>query len=223
MDDAPSSDERTSILVVDDHRVFADLLAFALEGQPDLRCVGTAHSVEEGLALADRLRPDVVVMDVRLGEGDGIAASAELTRTHPDIRVVVLTAHATQSLLEDAAAAGACCLLPKDGSLDDMLTALRAARRDGFVVHPALLRTLMVSRYEPRTQRPDLTRREQDVLQMLAQGRDVRSTARALGISVATCRGYVRSLLVKLNAHSQLEAVALAKKGGLIDGETPAR
>lgn len=206
----------TTVLVVDDHRTFADLLELALSDQPDLRCVGTAHSVGEGVALARSLLPDVVVMDVRLGDGDGIEATAELIAARPELKVIVLTAHATQALLERAASAGACCLLPKDGALDDMLRALRTAPRDGFVVHPSLLKSLIGGARVPHPRAPQLTTREQEVLGLLAEGIDVRTIGRRLGISLSTCRGYVHNLLVKLDAHSQLEAVANAKRQGLI-------
>jgi DNA-binding NarL/FixJ family response regulator len=211
--------EQTSVLVVDDHRTFSDLLALVLSDQPDLRCVGTAHTVEEGLALADALHPDVVVMDVRIGDGDGVAATAELVARHPQLRVVVLTAHATQDLLERVGAAGACALLPKDGALSEMLTALRTSRRNALVVHPMLLKSLVANRREPPPYVPALTSRERDVLRMLAEGRDTRAISRHLDISLNTCRGYVRGLLSKLDAHSQLEAVAIAKRHGLIDGD----
>ncbi len=207
---------RTRVLVVDDHRTFADLLALALAGQQDLECVGTATTAATALALAGRLDPDVVVMDVRLGEDDGLAVTAELTARSADVRVVVLTAHATQSLLERAAEVGACCLLPKDGSLEEMLVGLRSARRGGFVVHPTLMHTLMTGRRSIDPPPPALTQREHDVLARLAKGVDARSIARELGISVHTCRGHVRSLLGKLGAHSQLEAVATAIKVGLL-------
>jgi DNA-binding NarL/FixJ family response regulator len=132
--------------------------------------------------------------------------------------VVVLTAHATQDLLERAGAAGACCLLPKDGALSDMLNALRTSRRDGLVVHPMLLKSLVGSRRKPLPYLPPLTAREADVLQMLAEGLDARAISRRLDISLNTCRGYVRGVLGKLDAHSQLEAVAIAKRHGLVDG-----
>jgi DNA-binding NarL/FixJ family response regulator len=209
---------QTRVLVVDDHRTFADLLAMVLAGQPDLDCVGTALNAEEALALATSLEPDVVIMDVRLGPDDGLEVTAQLTARFPSLRVVVLTAHATQVLLERAVSAGACCLLPKDGSLQEMLAALRAARRGGFVVHPTLMQQLMTSRRPRVPAAPELTHRERDVLEMLADGVDARTISRALGISLHTSRGHVRSLLGKLNARSQLEAVANAKRAGLLDG-----
>jgi DNA-binding NarL/FixJ family response regulator len=98
-----------------------------------------------------------------------------------------------------------------------MFHALRSSRRGGMVVHPALLETLMTSRPRRRSDKlPPLTRRERDVLRMLAGGSDAKAIAKSLGISVHTCRSYVKSLLTKLNAHSQLEAVVIAMNHGLV-------
>jgi DNA-binding NarL/FixJ family response regulator len=210
----------TRVLVVDDHTTFSELLALALSGEPDLECVGTARTADEGIARTMQLRPDLVVMDVQLGEDDGVEATALLTEKLPELRVVVLTAHADSHLMQRAADAGACCLLAKDGSLPDLLDALRRSHRGGLVVDPSLLRTLMstpAGRPEPSVRVPRLTRRESDVLRMLADGLDTGTIGRELGISVHTCRGYVKGLLQKLNAHSQLEAVAIATRYGLID------
>jgi DNA-binding NarL/FixJ family response regulator len=207
----------TSVVVVDDHTTFSDLLAMALDHEPDLTCVGTAASATRALALVDELRPDLVIMDVRLGDGDGIAATAELTRTHPELRVVVLTAHVDSAVMQRAADAGACCLLPKDGSLPDMLAALRSARHGGLSIHPALLKVLMTAKAPSIDHHPSLTPREHDVLRMLADGSDACAIAKRLGISVNTCRGYVKNLLLKLDAHSQLEAVVIATSRGLVN------
>jgi DNA-binding NarL/FixJ family response regulator len=209
-----------TVVIIDDHKVFAELLAMALNGEPDLSCVGHAHSVAEGDVMVEALRPDLVVMDVQLGDGDGVDAAAELTARFPELRVVVLTAFVEQRLLQRAAAANACALLPKDGELAAMLQSLRTARRGTFAVHPDLLRRLVTTWEATPSQLPTLTRREQDVLRMLGAGLEVRLIAREVGISVSTCRGYVKSLLAKLGAHSQLEAVAIAMRHGLIHAST---
>jgi len=206
----------TRILVVDDHTTFADLLALALAGEPDLTCVGTAGTVGEAFAMVDRLRPDLVVMDVHLGDGDGVTATAELTQTYPALRVVVLTAHTDPALMQRAADAGACCVLLKNGSLPDMLAALRSSRRGGFAVGPALLRVMIASQTVKGDYLPPLTRRERDVLRMLAGGSEARAISKDLGISVNTCRGHLKNLLLKLGAHSQLEAVVIATRHGLV-------
>ena len=215
--DRTAARSTTSVLVVDDHTTFSDLLAMALENEPDLTCVGTAASVGEALAMVKALSPDLVLMDVHLGDGDGIAATDELTRLYPALRVVVLTAHTDAALMQRAADAGACCLLPKNGSLPDMLQALRSSRRGGLVVHSALLTALISSRPKRSSDTlPPMTRRERDVLRMLAAGSDTRVIARNLGISVSTCRGYMKNLLLKLGAHSQLEALVIAANHGLV-------
>lgn len=218
LEDPCSANVQTRVLVVDDHRTFADLLALALAGQPDLECVGIAMTAQAARVLAESQRPDVVVMDVRLGDDDGLTLTSELTTCFPELRVVVLTAHATSSLLERAADVRACCLLPKDGSLQEVLSGIRTARRGGLVVHPLLMRALMAGRPRDVVNAPDLTHREKEVLHQLAMGKDARAIARDLGISLHTCRGHVRSLLHKLDAHTQLEAVANAVRAGLLRG-----
>jgi DNA-binding NarL/FixJ family response regulator len=167
--------------------------------------------------MVDELRPDMVLMDVRLGDGDGVEATARLTRANPELRVVVLTAHTDTALMQRAADAGACGLLPKDGSLPDMLQVLRSSHRGGLVVHASLLKALDAARPRRRSDSlPPLTRRERDVLQMLADGSDAGTIAKSLRISVNTCRGYLKGLLGKLDAHSQLEAVVIATHHGMV-------
>ena len=222
----PAHERIARVLLVDDHRTFTDLLALALRGEADLEFVGAAHRAAEAEALVGKLAPDVVVMDVNIGPDDGIELTARLTAAHPGLCVVVLTAHADTALMQRAVQAGACGLMPKDGALPEMLSGLRSARPGGLVVHPTLLRTLVTApgggdEGAPASGAPGapvaLTRREEEVLRMLADGKDARTIARALDISLHTCRGYVKTLLMKLDAHSQLEAVAIAGRQGLLD------
>jgi DNA-binding NarL/FixJ family response regulator len=204
------------VLVVDDHHVFAQLVAFVLSSHDDLECLGIATTVAKALELTSSLEPDIVLMDVQLGDDDGVAATAELMSRHTGLRVVVLSAFIDRPLMRRAATAGACALLPKDGDLSEMLHALRTARRGDFVVQPRLLRQLVAERQVPAQRMPPFTTREHDVLRLLAAGLDAGVIARELGISVHTCRGYVKTLLAKLGAHSQLEAVVIAMRHGLI-------
>ncbi|MGG5260459.1 response regulator transcription factor [Phycicoccus avicenniae] len=206
------------VLVVDDHRTFTDLLGRAIAAEPDLAWVGAAHTVEDALHQTRALAPHAVVMDVQVGPGDGLEATRSLVTEHPDLRVVVLTAFATQSLMHRAVDVGAHALLPKDGGLDDLLAALREDGRDGFQVHPTLLRRLLDRPAAAASSEPPvhLTGRESEVLHLLAAGLDPSSIAKRLGISRHTSRGYVAALLGKLDAHTQLEAVAVARRKGLL-------
>lgn len=204
----------TSVMLVDDHRTVAHAVALAVCGEADLDCVGTAHTVAEAWALAETLRPDVVVTEVSLSDGDGLAAAAQLIARWPDTRVVVLTAEINRAVLQRAADAGACALLAKDAALTDLLHAIRSARRDHLMVAPNLVKALMASpRLEPLLE--GFTRREHEVRRELADGSDARVTARALGISLPNCRGYIKAILAKLGAHTQLEAVVIAHRRGL--------
>lgn len=204
------------VLVVDDHRTVADALSLAVSAQPDMESVGPARGTGEAAAIVGGTPPDVIVMDVHLDDGDGIELTRRITAEHPNVRVIVLTAHVTQALLARAAEAGACALLPKGGALSDLLDTVRSAPRGGFAVHPVLLRTLMGRGSGGRGTPSLLTSREQEVLALLAEGRDPTTIARTLGISVLTCRGYIKGILVKLDAHSQLEAVMIALRRKLI-------
>ncbi len=208
---------RTSILVVDDHTTFAELLTGALSHEPDLHSVGVADDVESSVRLCAALRPDVVVMDYHLSGGDGMTASARILAEAPATRIVMLTGDPSQHLMETAAGTGICAFLPKDGSLATLLQPIRSARLGTMIVHPSLLTAAHTCRRADRTgNAPALTQREMEVLRLMAQGHSVGQNAKLLSITPNTCRGYVKAILAKLGAHSQLEAVATASRLGLL-------
>jgi DNA-binding NarL/FixJ family response regulator len=218
----PASPRR--VLVVDDHRTFADLLQFALNAEDGLCCVGVAYDPATGVEQVGSQRPDLVVMDYDFAgdELDGVMATAAIAARYPDVHVVLLTGHADSVLMQRAAEAGARSLMPKDGSLPDLLDALLTTGPGGLLVHPTLLRAIKESAEDRTVAGTPLSPRERDVLTMLALGLRTGAIADHLGISKHTCRGYVKSLLWKLDAHSQLEAVAIARRQGLISGsDTP--
>jgi DNA-binding NarL/FixJ family response regulator len=212
-------DTSSTVLVVDDHVVFAQLVERALSHEPDLTCVGVASSLAEARRLCAVHRPDVVIMDVRLQDGDGIEGAAELVAAYPDLRVVVLSAFIDARLMQRAARAGATALQAKDGELEDLLDAIRYAEPGSLAVHPRLLHQLVNSDPPSTTPTPTLTQREHEVLRMLAAGHDLGVISRELSISINTCRGHVKSLLAKLGAHSQLQAVVIAMRAGLIGAD----
>jgi DNA-binding NarL/FixJ family response regulator len=215
--------ETLRVLVVDDHTTFAELLTSALDREPDLCSVGFANSASSGLERFLALRPDVVVMDHHLPDATGLDAASQILAVAPQARIVMLTGDPTPEALERAATLGVCAYLPKDGSLATMLDVVRQARSGSMTVHPTLIAQFGARQRSPaRPAAPAFTRRERDVLRLMAQGKDVRANAKALGISPNTCRGYVKSILAKLGSHTQLEAVAAAARLGVVEARRDA-
>ena len=211
----------TRVVVVDDERAFADALGFALSAQRDLDCTGIAGTIAAGLDLVEATAPDVVVMDVRLPDGDGIEGTARIKESKPRTRVVVLTAHSDPDVMARAAVAGASGFLPKDSPVTEIVHAVRTAGDGGMFVGSGTLRQVLArltaSGAQPAL--PDdssLSPRESEVLGLLAEGMDVKTVSANLSISVHTCRGHVKAILEKLHAHSQLEAVVTALRRGIL-------
>jgi DNA-binding NarL/FixJ family response regulator len=216
-------DQITRVMVVDDHATFAELLTNALDREPDLESVGHATTAAEGVAMFRELRPELVLMDVQLPDSTGFEATRQIMEIDPFARVIVLTAHAKPDFARDALVAGACGFLAKDGTLADMLDAVRTAGPGHVAVDPELMVHLIAEAATPPMATVRLSQRQLDVVALLARGEDVQRIAKELNISLSTCRSYVQTILTKLNAHSQLEAVVIAAQLGLVTIEQPAR
>jgi DNA-binding NarL/FixJ family response regulator len=186
-----------------------------------MTCEATASTVEEGLKVLAGTEIDVVLMDLDMPEMDGIEGTRRIKAEYPGVRIVVLTAMADIETFVRTMAAGADGFVAKDSPLEVVLGALRSRAEPGLLLDDETLRSLrdgLAPRGGPGhwAWAPDLTEREREVLALLAAGIDPQTIARQLGIRVHTCRGYVRNVLVKLGAHSQLEAVAVARHYGLL-------
>ncbi len=209
-----------SVLVVDDHRTIAELLGAMIRSQPDLDCVANVYSADEAEEFVKNAdcAPDVAIVDVDMPGRDGLALATALIELNPKIRVVIMTSHATPEIFARATAAGAAAFIPKESALDDILDAVRFSRRGSMWAPTELLQTLGQTQSAASSSVSDsgLTKRELEVLTLLAEGFSVQQISRRLGLSVHTTRGYVKTLLVKLEAHSQLEAVLVAARRGLI-------
>ncbi len=221
----------TRVLVVEDQRTLADALELAIGAQPDLECVGAVETVEQALPLA-RTGTDVVLIDVHLPGTDGIAGTSLLKTAAPALRVLILTGDPRPRLLAAAAAAGAAGFLTKDSALPDILAAIRAPATGPLLVAGGTLAALAeVPGDEPLphgVERPAhpasrqrgrgrCTARELEVLRLLGEGLGPKAIAERLVISPHTARGHVKSVMYKLNTHSQLETVVTAIRQGLLD------
>ncbi len=218
----PSGGAVVRVLIVDDHAALAGALAFTIDGYPDLHCVGTAGTLAAARTLIPEVRPDVVLLDVLLPDGNGIDAIPSILAAGDGLRVLVLTGHTDIELLSRAAAQGASGFLPKESTIDTLIGAIRASVAGQMLVDGPTLASILgrlaetSRRAAAAPETPKLTRRESDVLRLMGTGLDPHAIAAALGISLNTCRGYQKTLLAKLGAHSQLEAVVIGTRLGLI-------
>jgi DNA-binding NarL/FixJ family response regulator len=207
-----------TILVVDDHRSFAEMLSAALDTVDGLTCVATAGTAAEGIALAAQLKPSIVIMDIQMPGQDGLMATRRIREVAPDTLIAVVTAHRDPQWIIRAAQAGASAFIPKNGSLLEMLDVLRRVHLGQLIVAPSAYKSgPVLAPQQTAEAAPALTRRELDVLTYLGQGMPARGIARVLGISLHTCRGYLKSVHAKLGVGTQLEAVIKARTLGLID------
>ena len=209
---------RVRVLIVDDHQVFASSLAHALAAEDDLVVVGVATSVEGARAQTRSAAPDVVLLDHRLPDGDGVGAIPALQSLRPSVQVVILTATTSDRVLVAAMEAGAAGFIAKTQPLDDVLAGVRAAAQGESVVSSKLLSRLL-PRLHRRNRAPatTLTEREREILDLLAQGLPNADIAQQLSLSVHTVRNHVANLSAKLGAHSKLEVLAIAVRDGLVD------
>ena len=216
----------TTIVLIDEHQTFLDLLTFAINAEHDLAVIGTARDAAEGQRLVERLRPDMVLLESALPDDDGVVVTGTLADRYPGLRVIMLTAVDDVALIARAAAAGAAGFLAKSGALAQVIETIRTARRGSLIVDPIYLALLRPVLSRPRSDEPPppaLTDREFDVLSRLDQGKDPRTIARELSITLHTCRGYVKSLLAKHDSHSQLEAVVTGRRLGVLSDPTRLR
>jgi two-component system response regulator DevR len=207
------------VLIVDDHEVLAASLAQVLDAEPDLVTAGVAGTLARARALVATTAPDVVLLDHRLPDGDGVGAIEELRALRPSIQVVVLTASAADHVLVAAIEAGAAGFVSKTRSLAELTAAVRAAATGEAVVSPELLVRLLPRLHRSgRARHQELTDREREVLDLLAEGLSNAAIADELTVSVNTVRNHVSNLSAKLGAHSKLEALSIAVREGLLPG-----
>ncbi|MFJ9781126.1 response regulator [Amycolatopsis sp. NPDC101161] len=203
------------VLVCDDHAVVRAGLRALLAGADGIEVVGESASGEEAVATAAALRPDVVLMDIQLGDGiDGIEATRRIRSTPSAPRILVLTTYDTDADISRAIAAGATGYLLKAGSATELYAAIEAAAAGRTAVSPPVADRMMAQLRAPR---PTLTGRERDILRQLAQGLGNKEIARALFISEATVKTHLSRIYAKLEVDTRAGAVAVAKEQRLLD------
>lgn len=212
-----TSEQQITVAVVDDHSMVAEGLSLIISAQSDMSFVGIASTVAEALLLVEKERPQVVLMDYHLPDGDGVDAARQILGRWPETNVVMLTGGGAKDLLARSIEVGCVGLLAKDRPGKDIIAAVRSASRGEPVLRTDELVSLLGRvRNTPKQPEQWLSTRELEVLQLLAEGRSTEKIARDLFISVHTVRNHVRNILFKLDAHSKLEAVAMALRDGIV-------
>ncbi|MBO0823052.1 MAG: response regulator transcription factor [Actinobacteria bacterium] len=208
---------RRRLLIVDDHRIFAQGLEAVFAAEPDFEPLAVSNP-DQALGFVTAWQPDVVIMDLRLGEVSGVELTTKMTALPFPPAIVVLTAYADMAAALDAVRAGAAGFVPKISSVEQVLSAVRAAVLGGTWLPHELL-TKLVAEYRDPLGAPQLlaqlTAREQQVLRLMVSGMDRNGIAKKLRQSPNTVRTHIRNVIVKLDCHSAIEAVAVGLRAGL--------
>jgi len=205
------------VLCVDDHEIMRGGIRYLLLAVEDVELVGEARNGEEALNLCETLRPDVILMDMRMPGMDGTQTTQLIRERYPDIQILILTSFDEEELIQQAMQAGAIGYLQKGISVDELADAVRSVHTGKPTLSPEAFHVLIQSSV-PQPQKPDfdLTDRELQVLEMLVQGFSNTQISNRLVITVATVKYHVRNILNKLGAANRTEAAALAVQHDLV-------
>ncbi len=203
-------------MLVDDHNVVRSGLATFLRAYDDLELVAEARNGLEAVRLCREKTPDVILMDLMMPEMDGIAATRAILADHPDMKIIAMTSFEEETLVHGVLAAGAISYLLKNVTSDELVAAIRAACQGRSTLAPEAARALINATRPAKQPLFDLTEREQEVLQLVVQGKSNQQIADALIISLATVKAHISNILSKLQVSSRAEAIAYAVKHKLV-------
>jgi two-component system, NarL family, response regulator DegU len=208
------------LMLVDDHRMLRQGLRRSLE-EEGFYVVGEASDGEEAVRLVPAAKPDVILMDVSMPDMDGIEATRRIIHNDPDQRIVMLTMHADKDLIDAAIKAGAVGYLTKDCSTDEVIQAVRLAANGETALSPQLAKSMLteVRKIDEKAAREEdrlVTKREEEVLQLIADGCSTPEVAQRLYISQKTVKNHLASIYEKLNARDRTQAVLLAVRMGIV-------
>jgi len=209
----------TRVLLVDDHRIMRDGLRAILAGEPEIEVVGEAVDGRGAIAMIERDPPDVIVMDVGMPGMNGVEATRNVLRSHPDVRVVALSIHSDKRYVRNMLAAGASGYVLKSAAADELLCAVRAAMRGERFLSSEVDGEGAVGRAGDGSAYSVLGAREREVLQLLAEGMKSKAIGEQLSIAYKTVETHRRNIMRKLGIHSVAELTKYAVREGLTNLE----
>ena len=211
--------DKLTILIADDHPVFRKGLRAILSTMPGTELVAEATNGAEAVVLAEKLQPDVVLMDLQMPGGDGLSAIREIVQTSPQIRILVVTMFEDNDSVFAAMRSGALGYVLKDTNDEEMKRAILAVGSGEAIFSPAIAQRMMSFFADRPTSAsdifPDLTDSERNVLKLMAQGRSNEAIAQELGFSVKTVRNYCSNIFSKLQVADRAQAIVKAREAGL--------
>jgi DNA-binding NarL/FixJ family response regulator len=214
------SNKVTTIVVAEDHALVREGTRQILAGENDLSVVGEASRGDEAVQIVVQLRPDVVLMDMRMPGINGIDATRQILAQAPDTKVVIVSAHEDEDYVREAIAAGALGYILKTAPARELVEGVRAVAAGAVVLSPSLSRRLAQARSDQERASDRLSARELAVLRQIALGHANKEIARDLGINLRTVEGHLHNIFEKLRVSSRTEAVVYAANHGIVSIES---
>ena len=220
----------TSIVLIDDHKLFREGIKRILEFEDDFRVVAEGNDGTEALDLVSKYRPDVVIMDINMPNINGVEATQQLIDRFPDVRAIILSIHDDESYVVHALKTGALGYMLKEMDTDELVNAIKIVSEGGSYVHPKVTHNLLKDYHRLSSREGEgfthveyrkplhlLTRRECEVLQLMTDGRSNRSISEDLYISEKTVKNHVSNILQKMSVNDRTQAVVTAIKNGWVE------
>jgi two-component system, NarL family, response regulator DegU len=223
----------TKIVIIDDHQLFREGVKRILDFEPSFQVVAEGDDGSEAISLVEQYNPDVIIMDINMPNRNGVEATAELIEKYPDSKVIILSIHDDENYVTHALKTGATGYLLKEMDADALVEAVKVVADGGSYLHPRVTHNLVkeyrrlssdeggtdkyISQVEIRRPLHLLTRRECEVLQLLADGKSNRGIGEALFISEKTVKNHVSNILQKMNVNDRTQAVVVAIKNGWVE------
>ena len=208
------------VLIADDHAIVRTGLRALLNSEPSMKLVGEASGGYEAIELAGKSNADILVLDISMPDLDGISVTKKIKSQFPGLPILILTVHEDEALLREAIRVGAAGYVLKRAAETELISAIRAIMGGVLYVDPSMVRVLLSDEIKPTATLPEsvepLTRREKEILKLIAQGYTNRQTAEELNISTRTVEGHRANLVAKLGLRSRVELVRYAREQGLI-------